>query len=69
MSLGRPLPGDQPREDKKVDRLDSVPAVLFVHTRSQLTFLGEQHFRLIPFQFGSGLRAEMPPPSVSVNQD
>jgi hypothetical protein len=61
-------PRQSPARWQKIDRLDSVPAVLFVDTRSQLTFLREQHFRLIPFQFGSGLRAAMRAKAMSVNK-
>ncbi len=61
-------PRQRPAHRQKIDRLDSVPAVLFVHTGSEFPFLGKQCFRLIPFKFGSSLRAEMPAPAMSVNE-
>jgi hypothetical protein len=61
-------PRQRPADRQKIDRLDGVPAVLFVHTGSEFSFLNEQCFRSIPFKFGSSLRAEMPAPSMSVNE-
>ena len=61
-------PRQSPARRQKVDRLDDVPAVLFIHTGSEFAFPGKQCFRSIPFQFGSSLCAEMPAPSMSVNK-
>jgi hypothetical protein len=61
-------PRQRPAHRQKIDRLDGVPAVLFVHTGSEFSFPGKQCFRSIPFKLGSSLRAEMPAPSTSVNE-
>ena len=61
-------PRQRPAHRQKIDRLDSVPALLFVHTGGEFSFPGKQSFRSIPFKFGSSLRAEMPAPSMSVNE-
>ena len=61
-------PRQRPAHRQKIDRLDGVPAVLFVHTDSEFPFPGKQRFRSIPFKFGSSLRAIMAAPSMSVNE-
>jgi hypothetical protein len=44
---------------QKPDGLSSIATMAFIHSGGQLAFPVKQSFRLIPFQFGSSLRAEM----------
>jgi hypothetical protein len=61
-------PRQRPAHRQKIDRLNGVPAVLFVHAGGQLPFLSKQCSRLVPFKLRSSLRAEMPALSMSVNE-
>jgi hypothetical protein len=58
----------RPAHRQKIDRLDSVPAMVLVHTSGQLPFLSKQGSRLVPFEFGSNLGAKMSATSLSINE-
>jgi hypothetical protein len=58
----------RPAHRQKIDRLDGVPAMLFVHAGGQLPFLSKRCSRLISFKFRPSLRAEMPALPMPANE-